>query len=110
MSAEKPWLDQRQLFRPRNGLAASRDEVWARRHVWVKVGVDPLIEGVTFYAAPIATHPCLCSGIHRGTSEGRQCTLEATQEDVRCDECRQWCRYHDGRLFPDFVSNVVRAT
>jgi hypothetical protein len=40
---------------------------------------------------------CRCSS---ALAHPFQCVQPMTAEDLRCDECRLWCRFDNGELFP----------
>lgn len=65
-------------LRRRHGVSPfSAEEPWAHRHT----------RGMTAQAGD--RFLCRCPGPNLGTSIS--CVAKATQEDILCDECRQWC-------------------
>lgn len=81
-------LDEQPLFTFRYGRSFNPDAPpWAKRHAplwhlrYDVPKVDPL-------------HRCRCAA-NTGL-QVEQCGLAATQEDILCDECRQWCIAVDG--------------
>jgi hypothetical protein len=76
-------LDEQQTYSTRYGLeSAYRHNVptWQCRHD-------------ISYQQPRDKNSCICPGIQTLPFGVSTCHLQITQEDMLCNECRQWCTY-----------------
>jgi len=75
-------LDEWQPFSVRYGRSKPEDATWADKRPW---GTRHALLGGLWADEKVR---CDCPGSPHG---GSPCRQACTQEDLLCDECRQWC-------------------